>query len=75
MCESGINEIGSLNCIIKLSRVDLSNNRLLVMSKELGRMAARIVLFLGIYLLANSANSTHAYTSVIMNLMMGIALF
>ena len=71
MCESKIDEIGSLNCIIKLSRVDLWNNRLLVTSRELGRTATRIVFFLGIHLLTNSANSTHAHTSVIMSLMMG----
>ena len=75
MCESGIDEIGSLNCIIKLSRVDLSNNGLLVMSRELGRMATRIVFFVGIHLLTNSSDGTHANTSVIMNSMMGIALF
>ena len=75
MCESGIDEIGSLNCIIKLSRLDLSNNRLLVTSRELGRTATRIVFPLGIHLLTNFADSTHAHTSVIMNLMIGIALF
>ena len=38
-------------------------------------MATRIVFFLEIHLLTNSVDSTHAHTSVIMNLMMGIALF
>ena len=45
MCESRIDKIWSLNSIVKPPRVDLSDNGLLVMSRELGGMATRIVLF------------------------------
>ena len=44
-CESGIDEIYSLNSNVKPPRVDLSNNGLLVMGRELGGLATRIVLF------------------------------
>ena len=39
-----INELGGLNCIIKPSRFDLTENGLLVMNRQLGRMTSRIVL-------------------------------
>ena len=75
MCKSGIDEICSLNSIVKPPRVDLSDNRLLVMGRELGGTATRIVLFVGIHFLPNLADSTKAYTSFTMDLMIGIALF
>ena len=75
MCKSGINEICSLNSIVKPPRVDLSNNGLLVKGRKLGGTATRIVLFVSINFLSNLADSTKTYTSFIMDLMIGIALF
>ena len=75
MCKSGIDEICSLNSIVKPPRVDLSDNGLLVMSRELGGTATRIVLFVGIHFLPNITDSTRAYTSLIMDLTIEIALF
>ena len=75
MCNSGIDEICSLNSIVKPPRVDLSDNGLLVTGRKLGGMATRIVLFVGIHFLPNLTDSTKAYTSFIMDLMIGIALF
>ena len=75
MCKSRINEICSLNSIVKPPRVDLLDNGLLVMSRELGGTATRIVLFVGIHFLSNIIYSTKAYTSFIMDLTIGIALF
>ena len=75
MCKSGINKICSLNSIAKPPRVDLSDNGLLVTGRKLGGMATRIVLFVSIHFLPNLADSTNTYTSFIMDLMIGIALF
>ena len=75
MCKSGIDEICSLNSIVKPPRVDLSDNGLLVTGRKLGGTATRIVLFVRIHFLHNLANSTKTYTSFIMDLMIGIALF
>ena len=75
MRESGIDEICSLNSIVKPPRVDLSNNGLLVTGRELGRTATRIVLFVEIHFLSNFSDSNKAYTGFIMDLMIGIALF
>ena len=50
-------------------------NRLLVMSRKLSRMATRIVLLVGINFPTNPAYTTHASTSFIMYLMMRISLF
>ena len=75
MCESGIDKIWSLNSIVKPPRVDLSDNGLLVMSRELGGMATRIALFVGIHFLFSRADSTKTYTGFIMDLIIGIALF
>ena len=75
MCKSGINDICGLNSIVKPPRVDLSDNGLLVMGRKLGGMATRIVLIVSIHFLPNFADSTKAYTSFIMDLMIGIALF
>ena len=71
----GIDEICSLNSIVKPPRVDSLNNGLLVTGRELGGTATRIVFFDGIYFLPNFANSTKAYTGFIMDLTIGIALF
>ena len=75
VCKSGINEICSLNSIVKPPRVDLLNNGLLVIGRKLGGMATRIVIFVSIHFLPNLTNSTKAYTSFIMDFMIGIALF
>ena len=48
---------------------------LLVMGRELGGTATRIVLFVGIHFLSTFANNTKVYTGFIMDLMIGIALF
>ena len=45
------------------------------MGRELGGTATRIVLFVSIHSLPNLADSTKAYTSFIMDLKIGIALF
>ena len=74
MCKSIINEICSLNSIVKPLRVDLSDNGLLVMGRKLEGTATRIVLFVSIHFLPNLADSTKAYTSFIMDLMIEIAL-
>jgi hypothetical protein len=63
MYESVIDEIGSLNHIIKLFKVDLLNNRLLVTSRELERMATGIVFFVGIHFLTNSNGKGRAALS------------
>ena len=75
MCESGIDKIWSLNSIVKPPRVDLSDNGLLVIGRELGWMATRIVLFVEIHFLSSIADSAKAYTGFSMDLMIGIALF
>ena len=75
MCKSGINEICSLNSIVKPPRVDLSDTGLFVMGRKLRGTATRIVLFVSIHFLPNLADSTKAYTSFIMDLTIGIALF
>ena len=75
VCKSGINEICSLNSIVKPPRVDLSDNGLPVTGRKLGGMATRIVLYVGIHFLPNLTDSTKAYTSFIMDLIIGIALF
>ena len=74
VCESGIDKIRSMKSIVKPPRVDLLNNGLLVMGRELGGMATRVVLFVGIHFLSNLADSTKAYTGFIVDLMIGIAL-
>jgi hypothetical protein len=51
-----VNEIGSLDSIVKLSSSDLLNDRLLVMRRELERMTFCIVFFVPIYLPSDSAN-------------------
>jgi hypothetical protein len=51
-----VNEIGSLDSIVKLSSSDLLNDRLLVTRRELGRMTSCIVFFVPIYLSSDSAN-------------------
>ena len=75
MCKSGINEIFSLNSTFKPPRVDLLDNGLLVMGRKLGGTATRIVLLVSIHSLPNLADSTRIYTSFIMDLTIGIALF
>src|ERR1700734_2581695 len=73
--ECGIDEIGSLNSVIEVARSDLTKNGLFVMSGKLSRMATRVVFLVGINFPTNPTYSTHAYTSSIMNLTMGISLF
>ena len=58
VCEGKINEICSLNSIVKPPRVDLLNNGLLITGRELGGTATRIVLFVKIHFLPNFADST-----------------
>src|ERR1700722_10806824 len=53
-----INKLSSLNCIFKLPRLDLTNNRLFVMSRQLGGMATRFVFFVSIHFFADSTDST-----------------
>ena len=72
--ESVVNELGSLNSIIKLSRSDLTNYGLYIMSRKFRRMTTMIVLLSKIEFFVNFANSTKANTSLGMYLMMGIAL-
>ena len=72
MCKSGINEICSLNSIVKPPRVDLSDNGLLVTGRKLGGTATRIVLYVSIHFLPNLADSTKAYSSFIMDVTTGI---
>ena len=73
--ECGIDEIGGLYSIVKLSRGDLAKNRLLIMRKKLSRMTTRVVLLVGIDLPTNPAYDTHAYTSFIMYLIMRVFFF
>ena len=75
MCESGIDKICSLNSIVKPPRVDLSDNGLLVIGRELGGMATRIVLFVEIHFLSNFFDGNKTHTGFIMDLTIGIALF
>ena len=75
MCESGIDKICSLNSIVKPPRVDLSDNGLLVIGRELRGMATEIVLFVKIHFISSLADSIKAYTGFIMDLIIGIALF
>jgi hypothetical protein len=72
--ESAVNELGSLNSIIKLSRSDLTNNGLFITSRKFGRMTTMIVFLVGIKFFVNFADSTKANTGLGMYLMMGIAL-
>ena len=65
MCESGIDKICSLNSIVKPPRVDLSDNGLLVIGRELGGMATRIVLFVEIHFISSLADSIKAYTGFV----------
>jgi hypothetical protein len=72
--ESVVNELGSLNSNIKLSRSDLTNNGLFIMSRKFGRMTTMIVFLVEIKFLVDFADSTKANISLGMYLMMGIAL-
>src|ERR1700720_1564895 len=56
--DDAINELSSLNCIFKLSRLDLTNNQLFVTSRQLGGMATRVVFFVFIHFFADSTDST-----------------
>ena len=51
-----VNEMCSLNSIVKLSSGDLTNNRLFVMSRELGRAASYAVFLVPIHLPFDPAN-------------------
>src|ERR1700736_997049 len=53
-----INELRSLNCIFKLSKLDLMNNQLFVTSRQLGGTATRVVFFVSIHFFADSTDST-----------------
>jgi hypothetical protein len=72
--ESVVNKLGSLNSIIKLSRSDLTNNGLFIMSRKFGRTTTMIVFLVGIKFFVDFADSTKANTGLGMCLMMGIAL-
>ena len=54
--DDGIDEIGGLDSIVKLSSGDLSNNRLLVMRRELGRTTSHVVFLVPVHLFFDSAN-------------------
>ena len=56
--ECGIDEIGSLNSIVKLARGDLAENRLLVTSRKLSRMTTRVILLVKIDFPTSPAYST-----------------
>src|SRR6266566_545980 len=58
-----VDEISSLNCIIKLSSSDLAKNRLFIAWRELGRTATFIVFHLQIHLLLDPTNNSLPYTS------------
>ena len=72
--ESVVNKLGSLNSITKLSRSDLTNYGLYIMSRKCRRMTTMIVFLLKIEFSVNFADSTKANTSLGMYLMIGIAL-
>ena len=55
--EDVVDEMGGLNSIIKLPSSDLADDRLLVMRRELGRMATFAVLLVQIHLLLDPADS------------------
>ena len=74
MGESVVNELGSLNSIIKLSRSDLTNNRLFITSRKFGRTTTMIVFLAEIEFFVNFSASTKANTSLGMYLTMRIAL-
>ena len=52
-----VNEVGSLDSIIKLPSSDLVNKRLLVMRREFVRMASFVIFLLCLHLLFDPANS------------------
>jgi hypothetical protein len=72
--ESVVNELGSLNSIIKLARSDLTNNRLFITSRKFGRTTTMIVFLVEIKFFVDFADSTKANTGLGMYLTMGIAL-
>ena len=51
-----VNEVGSLDSIIKLPSSDLVNKRLLVTRREFGRMASFVVFLVCLYLIVDPAN-------------------
>jgi len=51
-----VDEICSLNSIVKLSSSDLSNKRLFITSRELGRAASNVVFLVPIHLPFDPAN-------------------
>ena len=51
-----VNEVSSLDSIIKLPSSDLANKRLLVTRREFGRTASFIVFLICLHLLIDSAN-------------------
>jgi hypothetical protein len=72
--ESIVNELGSLNSIIKLSRSDLMNNGLFIMSRKFGRMTTMIVFLVEIKFFVDFADSIKANTGLGMYLTIEIAL-
>ena len=72
--DDGINELHSLNCVIKLSRTDLVDNWLIVTSSKFRRATSRMVLLAPFHFLTNPPYSTLPQTSSRLNLMMRIPL-
>jgi hypothetical protein len=72
--ENVVNELDSLNSIIKLSRSDLTNNGLFITSRKFGRTTTMIVFLVGIKFFVNFAESTKANSGLGMYLAMGIVL-
>src|SRR5882724_10472207 len=72
--EGVVDEMGSLDSIIKLSSGDLVNNGLFVMIGELGGTASFAVFLVHIYFLLDSTNGRLPWTSFGLYLMQGIAI-
>ena len=52
-----VDEFGGLNCIVKLSSGDLTNDELCVMGGELERAASFVIFLVVIHLIFDSSNS------------------
>ena len=72
--DSGIYESGGLDCIVKSPRADLTDNRLFITRRKLGRTTTRMIFLIPHHLLTNPANSTLPQTSPSFYLTMRIPL-
>ena len=70
--KDAVDEIGSLNSIVKLAGSDLANNRLFVMKGKLGRSATLVVFLVHIGFLLDSTNGRLPYTSFRLDLVQRI---